>query len=88
MHRLVYRRQDRGEVHARPIIDLSETAGAPLAKALESGRKEKRMGANREMMKGDVGSKTHLVTPFDIRAAVVAEHADGQRELRGKGGAG
>lgn len=32
------------------------------------GRKEKR-GANREMMKGDVGSKIHLVTPFDKRAA-------------------
>jgi hypothetical protein len=33
------------------------------------GQKEKR-GANREMMKCDVGSKIHLVTPFDIRAAI------------------
>lgn len=33
------------------------------------GQKERRQGANREVMKGDVGSKIHLVTPFDIRAA-------------------
>jgi len=46
----------------------------PSCQGTGTGRpvqKEKRQGANREMMKGDVGSKTHLVTPFDIRAANV-----------------
>lgn len=74
-----------GRGRARPIIDLSENAGALFP---TPGQKEKRLGANREMMNGDEGSEIHLVTPFDIRAAMWAEHADGLWRARKKRRAG
>jgi hypothetical protein len=51
----------------RPIIDYRRRPVPSCQGTGRPGQKEKR-GANREMMKGDVGSKIHLVTPFDIRA--------------------
>jgi len=55
--------------HGRPIIDYRRKPVPSCQGTGRSGQKEKR-GANREMMKGDVRSKTYLVAPFDIRAAV------------------
>lgn len=64
-----------------PELILSESAGALFPTPVQ---KEKRLGANREMMKGDVGSEMHLVTPFDIRAALWAEHANELWGARGR----
>jgi hypothetical protein len=60
----------RGQLdHGRRIIDYRRKPMPSCQGTGRPGQKEKR-GANREIMKCDVGSKIHLVTPFDIRAAV------------------